>query len=184
MRGSFALRASAIVAALAFAVSACGGDDEPEASSVDAWAESFCTSVGDWRTTLEELRNEFTGDPGSFANEDALRDAAETVTDATDELVSDLRELGAPETESGQAVESSLESLEDTIDTQKADVERAVEGISSLADVPAALTTVGTALTTMATSLQDTLDAIGNEDSAGELETAFEQTDACDDLTN
>jgi hypothetical protein len=183
MSRTLSLAAALMMAALALAVSGCGGDDEPEASGVDAWAESFCSAVGDWRDTLEELRNQFTGDPASFANEEALKDAVETVSSATDELVSELRELGAPETESGEAVRSSIESLADTVDTQKANVDQAVSGISGIADIPAAMTAVGTALTTMANSLQDTLDAIETADSSGELENAFQQADACTELT-
>lgn len=168
--------------ALALAVSGCGGDDT-EADPVVAWADSFCSAVADWRSTMEDLRNEFTGDPGSFANEDALRDAAETASSATDELVADIRELGAPDTPSGEEVRSSLESLADSLETQKTSVEQAVDDISGIADIPAALTAVGSALTRMANSFQEAIDAVENADVQGELESAFRQADACDELT-
>jgi hypothetical protein len=174
-----------VVAALAFAVSGCGGDDEPETSGVDAWADSFCTAVGDWKSTiLDDLYNKFKADPSQFASEDALKDAVQTVSDATDTLVSDLKDLGAPETESGEAVQSSVESLESTLESQNADVEQAVEGVSSIADIPGAITAVGTALTAMGTSLQDTVDTVENADAQGELKDAFEQSDSCSDLTS
>jgi hypothetical protein len=176
------LAVAVVVAALTFAVSGCGGDDESEASGVDAWADSFCTAVGDWRSTLDGLFNEFQADPSQFANEDALKDAVQTVSDATDTLVSDLKDLGAPETESGEAVQSSVDSLESTLETQKADVDEAVQNVSSITDVPAAISAIGTAFTTMATSLQSTIETVQNADSQGELEDAFEQSDSCSDL--
>lgn len=185
MSRSLALGVGLVVAALVLAVSGCGGDDEPEASGVDAWADSFCTAVGDWKSTIvDELFNEFKADPSQFASEDALKDAADTVSSATDTLVSDLRDLGAPETESGQEVESSLDSLAETLESQNADIEQAVEGVSSIADIPGAITAVGTALTAMGTSLQDTLDTVENADAQGELKDAFEQSDSCSDLTS
>jgi methyl-accepting chemotaxis protein len=171
-----------LAGSLALAGAGCGGSDEAETSSVDAWASGFCTALTSWTDELQQIGNEF-NDPSSL-NEDSIQDAVASVSDATDAFVDDVRALGSPDTESGDEVESAVDELADTLESSKADIEDAADGISGLTDLPGAVTAIGSALTAMGTAMQGAVTAIEDADVGGELETAFEQSDACNDITS
>ena len=169
-----------LLAVLALSAAGCGGDDEPEAAGVDAWADGFCTSVSTWRNELQQIGDSIS-DP-SLLSVDALKEAGEDASAATDAFVEDVRDLGEPDTESGAEIDSSVETLTDTLETQKDDLSEAVEGVEDLTDLPSAISAIGSALTAMANAFQTTLDAIRSENVGDEVHTAFESSAACDDL--
>jgi methyl-accepting chemotaxis protein len=176
------LIAALIVSALALAAAGCGGGDDESSDAVpaDQWADEFCTAVGSWKDSLQEIRDRF--QDLSSLNEDSLNEAADDAESATDEFVDDLKDLGRPDTASGEEIEDSLQTLEDTVEQEKSDVKETVDNVEDISDIPAAITTVGSALTSMGTALQSTFDAIRNEDVGGELETALDQSEACEGI--
>ena len=177
--GRHALGAVAVVlAALALVAAGCGGDDE-ETSSAAAWAEDFCTSVTEWQDEIERIGDDLLASPST----EALEDASQEASDATDAFIEEVRELGGPETESGQEVEDSVEELTDIVDEEKAEIEAAVEDAEDLTGAAGAVSEIGNSISTMATALQTTLQAIEAGDASGELETALDETPACDELT-
>ncbi len=119
----------------------------------------------------------------SSLSEDGLKDAAESVSSATDTFIDDVRGLGRPDTESGQEVESSLDRLSNTLETEKADIEQTVDDISGLTGIPSAVTAIVTSLTAMSTAFQTALESIEDADVGDELQTALEDSDACADLS-
>jgi ABC-type transporter Mla subunit MlaD len=170
-----------VVAALTVVAAGCGGGDGSSSTTTAAeWADGFCTSVTTWTDELQRISDDF-GDPSS-ASLDSLDQAVSEVEVATDAFVEDVRNLGTLETESGQAVEDSLQTLADTVESEKADLKTAVEDASGISGLAAAVTAIGTSLTAMGTAFEDALTAIQNADVGGELETAFEQTDSCNEL--
>jgi hypothetical protein len=172
-----------LVAALALVAAGCGGDDETtSASEPEAWAQSFCTAVTTWTNELQSIRDQFTD--LSSLNEESLRDAAESAESATQDFVDEVRALGAPDTESGDAIQDSVQVLADTVEDEKATIEEAAEDVSGLAELPGAISTIGNALSAMASAFQSALETIADADAGGELESAFESSDACDDLTS
>jgi hypothetical protein len=173
--------AALALAVFAFALLAAGcGDDEEATSSATAWAEDFCTTVTDWQDELDGIAD---GLSASSSVED-FEDAANEASDATDTFVEELRDLGGPETESGQAVEDSLEELSDTVDAEKTELEEAVDDAEGFTGAAGVISEIGSSVAAMATALQTTLQAIEDGDASGELETALEETPACDELTN
>jgi hypothetical protein len=171
-----------VVAALALVAAGCGGGDESSTSTTAEWADGFCTAVTTWTDELQRIRDEL-GDPTSVSI-DSLQQAANEAEAATDSFVQDVRDLGRPETESGQAVEDSLQTLAGTVETENADLKAAVEDASGISGVASAVTAIGTSLTAMGTAFEQALTAIQNADADGELETAFEQTESCNELTS
>lgn len=169
------------VASLAVLAASCGGDDESSASPTAEWATGFCTAVSAWTDELQQIGDEI-DDPSSLSV-DALEQAVADVGAATDDFVEDVRGLGAPDTESGQAVQDSLDSLADTLEAEKADIEEAIADASGLTGIASAITSIGTSLTAMGTAFQETLGAIEDADASGELETALEDSEACDEIT-
>lgn len=174
--------ASLLLVALVLAVAACGGDDESStAAPVDEWASGFCTAVTGWTDDLQQIA-ESLNDPSSL-NVDVLQEAGQDASDATDAFVDELRALGSPDTESGNEIESSLETLSDTLETEKNDLSAALEDVESLTDLPSAVSAIGTSLTAMGSAFQNALEALESSDVDGELETAFENSDACDEFS-
>jgi hypothetical protein len=171
-----------LLAVLALAATGCGGDDEASsATPTEEWANDFCSAVSTWTDELQQI-GESISDPTSLSV-DAIRDAGEQASDATDAFVEDIRDLGSPDTESGDEIESSLETLGDTLEAEKNDVSEAIDGIEDFSDLPAAVTTIGASLSAMGTAFQTALTSLENEDVGGEIESAFESSDACDEIS-
>jgi methyl-accepting chemotaxis protein len=177
--GRHALVALALVVA-AFALVAAGcGDDDEETSATAAWAEDFCTKVTQWQDEIEQIGDDLLDSPSAEAFEDASQEASDT----TDAFIEDIRELGGPETESGQQVEDSVNELADVVEEEKAKIEEAADDAEGATGALGAVSEIGTSISAMATALQSTLQAIEDGDASGELETAIEDTPACDELT-
>jgi hypothetical protein len=158
----------------------CGGDDEPETSATAEWADGFCTAAEDWKAELQSIGEDL-ADTSSFSTE-ALEQAAQEASDATDAFVDDIRGLGEPDTESGQAVDDAVQQLADTIEAQKADIEAEVEDLSGITDIASAGTEIASSLAAMFTALEQAFTAIDDADVEGDLETAFDQTESCDEV--
>jgi ABC-type transporter Mla subunit MlaD len=170
-----------VVAALSLVAAGCGGDDE-EASSADEWADEFCTIVNDWETELDQIRDDL-GDVSSFTME-SLEDAADEADAVTDDMIERLRDLGGPDTPSGDAIEQEVEQFSDTVDAEREEIREAIDDADGLTGVAEAVGQVGASIATMATALQETLQAIADEDVEGEVRTALEDSAACDQLTD
>jgi methyl-accepting chemotaxis protein len=163
--------------ALALVAAGCGGgDDGPEASATDEWAESFCTAVSTWRTELDQIVE------GVSPTSESIEQAVEDASDATDSFLDELRDLGGPDTESGDEIESAVDAFSDTVETEKASVEEAVEDVDDLSGIAGAASAVSTSVSTMAAALQTAIQTIENADVEGEVRTALENTPACDQL--
>jgi hypothetical protein len=171
-----------LLVSLALVAAGCGGDDEPTATPVDEWADSFCSAVSTWTDELQQIRGRF--DDLSSLDRDSLEEAADDASAATDDLVNDLQDLGQPETESGQEIEQSIETMSDTLEAEKADAEQAVEGVEDITDIPGAITTIGAALTSMGNALQQSFDALENADVGGEIKTALDESEACEGIVS
>ena len=171
-------------AALMFVVglaAGCGGDDETEPSSAEAWVDSFCTATQNWRDELQSIADGF--DDVNSLSSDAISDAAEEARTATDDYVEQVRDLGAPDTESGDEVEQSVETLADEVDTEMDEIEQTVEGVDGLSEIVAAGREVVGSVNSMLTSVQTTLTAIQTADPSGELRTAFDASPTCDEIS-
>lgn len=168
-----------LVLSLTLVSAGCGGDDEPEASPTAEWVDAFCTAVTDWTNELEQIGGTLT----SLLTTEALEEAADDVSTATDDFVEEVRGLGAPDTDSGQAIEDAVQDLADVAEAEKANVEEAVEEASGATGVAGAISTIGTSLSAMATAFQTTFQAFDDADVDGELETAFEESAACDEIS-
>lgn len=98
--------------------------------------------------------------------------------------MTDLKGLGTPDTESGEAVKDSIDELSTTLDGEIATIEDTVQGVSGLTGVPSAVTAITSSLTAIQTALSSTLQAIEDADVDDELQTAFEESTACADISS
>jgi chromosome segregation ATPase len=168
----------ACVASLALVAAGCGGDDEA-ASSTDEWAEELCTTVQDWQDELDRIGEDL-GD--ASLSRDSLREAADEAETATDDFIERLRDLGAPETESGNAVEEEVDQLADIVEEEREAIRESIDEADGLGGVAEALGTIGASIAQMGEAAEQTLRSIDEADASGELETALDDAESCDEL--
>jgi len=160
-------------------LSACGGDSKDETLTPSAWANTLCTDLDQWKSSLESIRASFGG--GNVTPENA-QDAADQVGDATETLVGELQDLGKPDTEAGQQARDDVDELSDELEKGSNEIQRAADGVSSASDVPQAAATVAATTRELGTELASTLTKLEQLDPKGELASALEQSPACKDL--
>ncbi|HUF02493.1 MAG TPA: hypothetical protein VMN35_08730 [Gaiellaceae bacterium] len=122
-----AIVAAAVVVAMLVMRSSDDGSDD-----LETWAGAVCTSVADWRTSVLAL-----ADIGGGLNAESLRERIDEAESATEELVSDLRDLGAPDVDSGDELQEELEAtvtgLESEYDALRADAQEALDATTPTA---------------------------------------------------
>ena len=162
----------------ALSLSACGGGDEgSETTSPSEWADSLCTSLGEWKSSIESTAASFAG--GNLSQQQ-VQNAVDDASNATETLVGELQDLGRPDTEGGQEAQDSLDQLSEELQTGIGEAERAAAGVSSTADAAQAAASIRSTFTSMAGQLTSTFMSL--DQSQGELKSALDQSDACNDL--
>ena len=171
-----------LLAAFALSASGCGGDAGGGQPTASEWADDFCTSVTNWTEELQKI-GDGVGDPSSLSA-DTLQQAARDANVASDELIDEVRALGVPDLESGEDVEASLEAFADSVEVERDRSEAAVEDAAEITGISGAVAAIGTSLSAMATALQTTFETLESRDVSGELETALEESSACDEIAS
>jgi methyl-accepting chemotaxis protein len=158
----------------------CGGDDEGGGEATTDWANGVCEAVATWgdsvRSTGESLRSGAT-------NADDLREAVDEFEQATRTFVDDLRNLGTPDTDAGEQAQEELEELADDVDENVSKMKDAADEASGASGVLEAATTISGTLSTMGQQLTSTFAELQQLDAEGELDQAFRDADACDELS-
>lgn len=154
----------------------CGGDSGSSAS--EDYASDVCSNLSTWVTAVDGAAKSL-GDAGLAIDRDDVQTAVSDVSEATDTLLDDLKEVGPPETEAGTQAKSELDSLGSKLAEQVDTVEQALnEGGSALAIA----TTVTTALSTAVGAVESTYQSLRGLDPGGELEDSFENAEDCESL--
>ena len=153
----------------------CGGDDE---GSAEAWADDVCGSLNGWFEDVDAALEGLT-DEGLQLDRADVDGAVQAVGDATDELGNELDELEPLETESGQQAEAVVTDLRETLADDVETIQGALSGDSPPLE---AVSEVASALASAADALQAGYNALVELDAGGELESAFEDADSCDEL--
>jgi len=170
--------AAIVVAAIAMRLS----DDGPP--TTEEWAGEVCTSLSDWRDSITSLA-EVGGAPLTAAT---LRDKLDEAGDATNELVTQLRDLGPPDLEAGdelqQQLDDSAAELESQFDALEESADAAADAppsefLQRLAGLASDFAALQTAISTTVSSLQDANVA---EESKAELQQAFADAPSCQSL--
>jgi hypothetical protein len=165
----------------AFSLSACGGDEGSDTTSPTEWADSLCTDLSQWQSSVAEIAASF---EGGTLSQQQVQNAANDFGDATEMLVGNLQDLGRPDTDAGQEAQDAVNRLADELQTGIGEVDRAASGVSSAADVPQAAAAAGAVFMTMGNELSTTMTDLEQLEPQGELKSALEQSDACNDLTS
>jgi len=168
-----------VVAAIAMRLS----DDGPVTTA--EWADSVCTSLTDWRGSIEALAD--VGDAPLTA--DSLRDRLDEADSATTALVTDLRDLGAPDLDTGDEVEEALDDasagLEESFDELQSAAEEATEA-ENQADFLAALAGLADDFQALLDQVRDVVATLQSAslfgDASAELQQAFADAPSCQAL--
>lgn len=171
--------------ALAALIMRLTADDEASNPTTAAWADSVCSELATWKTSITSLADVGSGDLDAETLQGKVDDAEE----ATSTLVSSLKGLGAPDLESGDALQeqlsSSADEIQSGIDALKEGAEQASE-----ADSPAAflqeLATLAPQFQSLLDSISTTIDDLQGADAAAdakaELQQAFDDAESCQEL--
>ncbi|HJR95437.1 MAG TPA: hypothetical protein VJ807_08355 [Gaiellaceae bacterium] len=168
-----------VVAAIAMRLT----EDDPETTA--AWADSVCTSLSDWRSSIAVL-----ADPGDEAlTAETLGDRLDQADDATSDLVDELRDLGPPDLDAGDDVQQALDSAAAGLAASYADVQSAAEDAADADDTTELLEALAdladdfAALADQAGDIVATLQSASLfGDASAELEQAFAASDSCQAL--
>lgn len=172
----------AVLAALVLA--ACGNDDGgSEASPTEEWADSVCTAIDTWETTLAGAVNTLTDFSGGSVT-DNVRTAVDQVVDATKDLAGAIESAGAPPTEAGEQISDDLSAASSTV---RADIDSAKATFDDLGSSasPSALLQ---SLASIAADFEDAVRTVQQtwttvtqlEGAAGaEVQAAIQSTPAC-----
>jgi hypothetical protein len=160
-------------------------DDFTTASDTTEWADSVCTSLADWKTSIAGLADVDQGDLTRESLQQKLDDAG----DATEELVDDLKRLGPPDLEAGDEAEEALEDaadgLEESFDSLRTAAEDALDA-DSPTELVEQLAALGPQFQALLQQISDTVSSLQSAsifgDASDELEQAFADADSCQQL--
>jgi hypothetical protein len=171
--------AAIAIAALAMRLTA---DDEPTTTE---WAGSVCSSLTDWRESIVALT-----DVSGGLSREALEGKFDDAQAATDELVSELRDLERPSLDAGDEVEAELdatvESLRTDYESLRSDAAEALESADSATGLVQALAGLVPRFQELLASARDAVDELRSADlpadARSELEQAFADAEPCQEL--
>jgi hypothetical protein len=98
------------ILAAALLLASCGGDSGSSAS--EDYASSACGDLSTWVTDVNGAITSLT-DAGLATDREDVRSSVDQATDATNELLSSLEELGPPETDAGRQAKSELDKVDE-----------------------------------------------------------------------
>jgi hypothetical protein len=157
-----------------------GAVHDSEGSATADWAGDVCSALADWTESLQAATSSLQGSDDPVGS---LESVVEDVREATGALADDLRGLGPPETDSGEQAKESLDTLASDLEDSIETIEAAGEDVSGANDVLTAVSTITGELAKMGTQVASAFGELAELDPGGELEAAFEEAPACDELT-
>jgi len=176
-----ALLASGALLVILALTSACSSDGTTKASKTETWAGQVCSTASTWLSAVTDAQATLT-DTSNF-NADALRGAFDDIASATETLVTNLGKLGAPDTKAGDQAQAQLSSLSEQLQQQQGVISDATgQSAGSVQGLLSQVSTVTAAVATMLTDIGTTVDNIRQLQGADELQKAFQDASACQEL--
>ena len=157
----------------------CGSKESSQPATTTDWANGVCTAITAWTDSVKSAAAPL---KGGNVSKDSLQSATDDVKSATNTLESDLKGLGKPDTQAGQQARDSLDQLSSELRTNADTIQTARDGASDISGILSAVATVGATLVTMQSQVSSTFNSLKQLDVKGELQTAFQQASACQQL--
>jgi len=140
------------------------------------WANSVCSDVSDWTTSISDATNSL---KSGNVSKDSVQKAVNDAKDATNTLTKDLKSLGKPPTESGAQAQQTVQKLSSQITEGVTTIENTVASVNSLSNAANAVSIIGSTLTVLKTDITAAYDSLVQLNPGGELQKAFQQADNC-----
>ncbi len=160
-------------------------EDDSGSPDPSAWASSVCTSLADWQSSITALADV----SGGELTKESLGEKLDTAETATEQLITELKDLGPPDLEAGDALKQQLDAaadgLESSYQSLKAGAQEALDAGSPAAFLQA--------LAALAPEFQKLLDQVRTtvtdlenadviEEAKTELQQAFADAESCQAL--
>ena len=181
MRHSFPVALVLVVALLA---AGCGSKKSSETTSTADWANSVCSAITTWTSSIKAVGDLFFDSKGGNLSKESLQSHVDDVEAATETLRSDLRGLGKPNTQSGQQAKDLVDQLASDLKTEIDSIKQTVDGASGYTGAVTAAAAVSTTLVTMGDQISSTFKSLQELDAKGELQTAFQHASSCKKLSS
>lgn len=160
-----------------FALSGCGGGGQSEA---EKWADTVCSSIGDWKDEMSSLANDLTTKAqNGTLNVNELRSGLDKAANETKTLANDLRDAGPPNTDAGN---QAKQMLNDVASMARSAIDDARSKAQSAGSLPAAIAAVAPGLTQTVANVTSELQKVSQLDPQGELGKAIDDTKSCQSL--
>jgi hypothetical protein len=171
------------VAALAFAVTGCGGSSSstttttPAGSELESWAGGVCTAVGKYKASIAAARASL---HVRQLSRPAIQVALQDASAATRQLADDLEKLGPPPTPQSVAeAKNVLADLRSGVRKQAHKIRSVVANASETGDVRQAASNVTDALTAATDEASNAVDKLRGLEPRSDVEQAFDDADSC-----
>ena len=170
--------AVAVAATLSFLAVGCGSS----ASAEEKWADSVCTSVGNWQDKVKKSADDIKSklQSPSVGTSAAIKEDVRSAVDATEGLVSDLKGNGPPNTEGSTEAKQQLDTFATQLQTTATKTGNALDSLSgstSLTELGAKLAPLAPQLQVLASSAKSTVNSISA--TGTKLKEGFQDADSC-----
>jgi hypothetical protein len=170
--------AVAVAATLSFFASGCGSS----ASAEEKWADSVCTSVGNWQDKVKKSADDIKSklQSPSVGVAAAIKEDVRSALNATEGLVSDLKRNGPPDTEGSTEAKQQLDTFATQLQTTATKTGQALDSLSgttSLTELGAKLAPLAPQLEVLAQSAKSTVNSVSA--SGTKLKEGFQDADSC-----
>jgi hypothetical protein len=169
-----------LFATLAILAAGCGGSDT---SAEEEWAGDICTAVSGWQDQVEQATDEAREalqSPGSGTLA-AIDAEVQEITDATDDLGDDLRELEPPDTDAGEQAKREVDAFATQLEATATNAKETFDNLpedAGLTELANALAPLVPAVHALVDSASSTFTAV--KESGSELEEGFDDADSCE----
>jgi hypothetical protein len=182
------LVAAAVVGVAVIVIAAVLGrvkDDDSGSVDTATWAESVCASLVDWRSSITSLADV----SGETLTPELLGEKLDDAEAATDELVTELEDLGPPDLEAGDQVEQALDDAVGGLRTSYASLQAQAQdavGAESPTEFLQALAALAPEFQSLLNQIRDTVASLQSAslfgEASAELEQAFASAGSCQEL--
>jgi hypothetical protein len=175
-----AFLASFMAIALLAATAACGGSSQ---SASEQWAGDFCTTVDGWAKQMQgyadDVQTAITSPSADSVT--SVQTAITNGTQATKQVVTDMKGLGPPPTDSQasaqvEALTTQLQQSADKVESQA----QALESSSTLTELASSIGTIATEVSSAVAKGKSTFESV--QQSNSELRDGFDKADSCQQL--
>jgi hypothetical protein len=185
------VRLAAIGVAGVLLISGCGGDGgDPEGREPREWVADVCGAVGSWTNGIQDestaLGESAQGAENLAQARNQFVDFFDQVIARTDRMLTQIDDAGTPAVDDGEAIAEDLRNTLEPIQDAFADARDDAENLPT--DDPAAFqegaTQIGETVQEEAQEISRAFDELEREYDVPELDEAFEEEEACSEISS